>query len=586
MKKKSLLLIAALAVTASVSAQRLESSESARQATTGREYTVVEAQKATDAQRTEQRRARKIGNKSSAWYYRPAGSFYVGPAQTGGLYYSPQIVTPVYRENTFISACDDAAPTWWFSYYTNKATDSISSQEQNLTYTWGWEQVYAPTVVTAANQYQLYDDYLNRTTNESTMYKGYISSVYQTSDIFSDPAPFVSPKYWSAGQRERALGRFPTFGGKITLTGAAAAENQSTGYWFGRNASGYNGMAVYVEAPTHRYALRQIGIDATFSLQNKEAVVEIPVEVYSVAEHSADTLVFGDLLASGVAVIDSLTSSDTQLNVPLVTLDEDGIESEVVLDINQAIAVVVKGYDNPDLKDFYMYCSTDICDEGYGELGYILHCDADGTIANTFGLSDFFTSSLGNTAPSILLDVEFPMIDVNFDEETGEYNFPVEGGKLMRDYVVSGQTYTDQEGIYFVSRNHASDEWIIDEQPEWLTIELQDGQGEDGYYNNIVIANVTCQALPEGTTYREANVRFHYAGAEYIYKFSQGEKGDDPDPIQGDVNGDGKVEIDDVNALINILLGKAEATAAANVDGVGGIDVQDVNVLINIILGK
>ncbi len=56
--------------------------------------------------------------------------------------------------------------------------------------------------------------------------------------------------------------------------------------------------------------------------------------------------------------------------------------------------------------------------------------------------------------------------------------------------------------------------------------------------------------------------------------------------MKGDVNGDGKVEIDDVNALINILLGKADATAAANVDGVGGIDVQDVNVLINIILGK
>ena len=69
------------------------------------------------------------------------------------------------------------------------------------------------------------------------------------------------------------------------------------------------------------------------------------------------------------------------------------------------------------------------------------------------------------------------------------------------------------------------------------------------------------------------------AGATYVPDVT-------PQPLKGDVNGDGKVEIDDVNALINILLGKAEATAAANVDGVGGIDVQDVNVLINIILGK
>ena len=53
----------------------------------------------------------------------------------------------------------------------------------------------------------------------------------------------------------------------------------------------------------------------------------------------------------------------------------------------------------------------------------------------------------------------------------------------------------------------------------------------------------------------------------------------------GDVNGDGKVDIDDINLLINILLGISPETGSANVDGKGSVDVSDVNGLINIILG-
>ena len=42
----------------------------------------------------------------------------------------------------------------------------------------------------------------------------------------------------------------------------------------------------------------------------------------------------------------------------------------------------------------------------------------------------------------------------------------------------------------------------------------------------------------------------------------------------------------DVNAVINMMLGKHDETAAADLDGSGNVDVSDVNELINIILGK
>ena len=56
--------------------------------------------------------------------------------------------------------------------------------------------------------------------------------------------------------------------------------------------------------------------------------------------------------------------------------------------------------------------------------------------------------------------------------------------------------------------------------------------------------------------------------------------------IAGDTNGDGKVDIADVNAVINMMLGKATATASANINGDGRIDIADVNAVINKMLGK
>lgn len=56
--------------------------------------------------------------------------------------------------------------------------------------------------------------------------------------------------------------------------------------------------------------------------------------------------------------------------------------------------------------------------------------------------------------------------------------------------------------------------------------------------------------------------------------------------IVGDVNGDGTVDISDVNAVINMMLGKADIVDAADVNGDGNVDISDVNAVINIMLGK
>ena len=52
----------------------------------------------------------------------------------------------------------------------------------------------------------------------------------------------------------------------------------------------------------------------------------------------------------------------------------------------------------------------------------------------------------------------------------------------------------------------------------------------------------------------------------------------------GDVNGDTKVDVEDVNAVINMILKVSETTAAGDVNNDGKVDVEDVNAIINIIL--
>lgn len=57
-----------------------------------------------------------------------------------------------------------------------------------------------------------------------------------------------------------------------------------------------------------------------------------------------------------------------------------------------------------------------------------------------------------------------------------------------------------------------------------------------------------------------------------------------PNPVAGDVNGDGEVNISDINTLIDIILSASTDNEAADVNNDGEINISDVNALIDIIL--
>ena len=57
--------------------------------------------------------------------------------------------------------------------------------------------------------------------------------------------------------------------------------------------------------------------------------------------------------------------------------------------------------------------------------------------------------------------------------------------------------------------------------------------------------------------------------------------------VMGDVNGDGEVNIADVNNIIDVILGSgAQADSPADVNGDGEVNIADINTIIDLILNS
>ncbi len=70
-----------------------------------------------------------------------------------------------------------------------------------------------------------------------------------------------------------------------------------------------------------------------------------------------------------------------------------------------------------------------------------------------------------------------------------------------------------------------------------------------------------------------------------VYRIGKNVKTDQPG-VPGDLDGNGAVDVDDLNIVINMMLGKTDKTSAADTNGDGNVDVDDMNAIINIMLGK
>ncbi|MBQ2490155.1 MAG: hypothetical protein II539_00535, partial [Muribaculaceae bacterium] len=115
---------------------------------------------------------------------------------------------------------------------------------------------------------------------------------------------------------------------------------------------------------------------------------------------------------------------------------------------------------------------------------------------------------------------------------------------------------------------------------------VESGDEETRTITDIVGTSYTVENLTEEATY-EYKVKAFGADAESAWSnIIEVTLADQSQGLQGDVNGDGRVNVSDVSALINMILGlEPMAEARADVNGDGRVNVSDVSALINIILG-
>ena len=427
--------------------------------------------------------------------------------------------------------------------------------------------------------------------------------------------------------------------------GATPWENNEYGWWFGKNASHVDGMAMCFEKPEHPYLLKNVYLQAAYNDGDFIGmVVNAPVKMkckvyrldkipeYILDEHTTATLpeVPGELIVTGEATVTPTTGEANNGLITFTLYGQDELDSTLTYEyhptIDFPIMVCIDGYNDPgmeDLVEFSAFVSTDDqADEGYGELCYLkegifeVEYDENGdTIFDeetgrpkTYFTGEYYWEGMNNrfsagddedrtrraqmlTGLSIFIGTENPFITFNHGLEDGEYTFPVEGGSFNKTFEYSDQTITD-DAIQFFSMTPSEDgDWWMtyngsDELPDWLEINLSDNYDEEtGEFSGLVLADVVAAPLPAGVKYREAVIRFEIPGDYIEYKFMQGEQSPF---IKGDVNGDGEVNIADVNCLIDVILGvrtadEFEGRALVNDDD--EVNIADVNAVIDIILG-
>ena len=174
-------------------------------------------------------------------------------------------------------------------------------------------------------------------------------------------------------------------------------------------------------------------------------------------------------------------------------------------------------------------------------------------------------------APSIFLDVKFPYTMLCDEDDTGVRQVGGAGGRLAIE-LKSSDPGSEQQ-VTIESATPGSDD------VSWFTVGFTDGEVSELGEHRLT-ANLDVAANTTGAP-RSAQVTITMPASPTVTLVVNQGTG-----VTGDVNGDGTVDISDVNAVINVMLGKAESTPAADINGDGTVDVSDVNMVINIMLGK
>ena len=633
-------------------------------------HTVV-AQKASDevieARRAARRRAEVL---PTAKYIRPAGSFYGVTADgSTGFWGAPFVFVPTWRDVTFPNVTTDATEyAWTWTFWSSTAIDPEDGQpgayvtedgeaEEDgslIGHYINGEMPDAPTLTaTGAGgtaTYQMFGMVKPEGASDYEQSNAVICSSLDPCDRLAQIDSWagitsfgVTPKSFKKAYSEDEEGKGDWYN-TVTYRGAMGStmtDDDNSGLWFGRNWSGWNAMGVRFEKPEYRYALRKVLMqyhDLELVDEYSGEPIIITAKVYKIKKNAdrtpgigtetrtrddgttrevtiaAGDLQLGDLICEGSADLmryDEAGSliKEGLLEIPMMGFDPEfpDLEFEEPADIDDEIFVMVSGYDHENISKFSMSIASDEQDEGYGYLGYMISLDDNSEPTRIIELENFFSSPLGNTAPTLYIDIEQPMMTWNWSNEDGEVEFPVAGGAISRTHTTTGDDgnpvtetenglsiFTNKESSeFYTTVNAAGELFDIDDATGeqinpagWLHLTFEDKHEttEEGTeeFSYVVLAGMSADALPAGVEGREETFFINFPGGRLQVHAVQG-KVASADPC--DVNEDGKVDVGDVNAVLEaILAGSKDAKFDVNNDT--KVDVGDVNTILDAILNQ
>ena len=199
-----------------------------------------------------------------------------------------------------------------------------------------------------------------------------------------------------------------------------------------------------------------------------------------------------------------------------------------------------------------------------------------------------------STSP-ILYDVTGTMVD-NFENVDPDF-WPMDvGANGVCEFTLEGRNF-----IVFVAAQYTGvdEATMVNKACQVYICELGEGMSLGGMQRYWMVPDELGAVSDGGTRVESMNVEYGvdaegneevtlfifkcYNGMA-VYKIGTNVDAGEPDPgLVGDVNGDGEVNIADVNTAIDMIL-SGNSTAAADVNGDGEVNIADVNVIIDIIL--
>ena len=238
------------------------------------------------------------------------------------------------------------------------------------------------------------------------------------------------------------------------------------------------------------------------------------------------------------------------------------------------------------ILDFYPETVTQW---GYGPVvKMILGEDEENRYSGELFYVDGFTTS------PILYDVTGTMVD-NF-ENTDPDLLPMDvGANGVCEFTLDGRNFI----VYVAAQYTGVDEaTMINKACQSYICELGEGMTLGGMQRYWMVPDELGAMSDGGTRVQSMNVEYGvdsegneeitlfifkcYNGMA-VYKIGKNVKPADEHGVKGDVNGDGEVNIADVNALIDMIL-KGNNMPSGDVNGDGEVNIADVNAVIDIIL--